>query len=115
MAYFATGNLFFFSNCTVPHILRLSSKASKPGLRPPAQAFEISKPGQKPSRPNVQARLGPAFFGLAWPGFWPQAGAGTSLYALDILSCVPINLLRCDQKVLVNKTSRSLIMCLGSP
>jgi hypothetical protein len=20
-----------------------------------------------------------AFFGLAWPGFWPQAGAGTSL------------------------------------
>ena len=37
--------------------------------------------------PKVQAgpkavsgqRSGPAFFGLAWPGFWPQAGAGTSL------------------------------------
>jgi len=45
-------------------------RVQKPGLRPTALAFLYPRPGQ---------RLGPAFFGLAWPGFWPQAGAGTSL------------------------------------
>ena len=43
--------------------------------RPMALAFQYPRLGQKPS----QAQLGLAFFGLAWPSFWPQAGAGTSL------------------------------------
>jgi hypothetical protein len=42
-------------------------------------AFLYPRPGQKPAQAKGRARLGPAFFGLAWPGFWPQAGAGTSL------------------------------------
>ena len=33
-------------------------------------------------------RSGPAFFGLAWPGLWPQAGAGTSLVRIEILGNV---------------------------
>jgi hypothetical protein len=53
--------------------------ASKPWLRPRALAFPKPKPGQKPTQAKVMARPGPAFFGLAWPGFWLQAGAGTSL------------------------------------
>jgi hypothetical protein len=36
-------------------------------------------------------------------------------YALDILSLVPINWFNRVQKALVNRTSRSLIMCFGSP
>ena len=32
-------------------------------------------------RPSPLARLGPAYFGLAWPGSWPGAGPGTSLHA----------------------------------
>ena len=51
----------------------------KPGPRPTALAFPYPRPGQKPAQAKGQARLGPAFFGLAWPGFWPQAKAGTSL------------------------------------
>jgi len=30
-------------------------------------------------KPIPGQRSGPAWLGLAWPGFWPQAGAGTSL------------------------------------
>ena len=55
------------------------SRVQKPGHRPTALAFLYPKPGQKPAQAKGWARLGPAFFGLAWPGFWPQAGAGTSL------------------------------------
>ena len=51
----------------------------KPGLRPMALAFPNPRPGQKPAQAKGWAQLGPAFFGLAWPGFWPQAKAGTSL------------------------------------
>jgi hypothetical protein len=56
-----------------------NSRVQKPGPRPTALAFPNPRPGQKPSQAKSWARLGPAFFGLAWPGFWPQAGAGTSL------------------------------------
>ena len=59
------------------------SRVQKPGLRPTALAFLYPKPGQKPAQAKGWARLGPAFFGLAWPGFWPQAGAGTSLHRMD--------------------------------
>ena len=45
-------------------------RAQKPGLRPTALAFLYLRPGQK---------SGPAFFGLAWPGFCLLAEAGTSL------------------------------------
>ena len=55
------------------------SRVQKPGLRPTALAFLYPRLGQKPAQAKGWARLGPAFFGLAWPGFWPQAGAGTSL------------------------------------
>ena len=55
------------------------SRVQKPGLRPTALAFLYPRPGQKPAQAKGWARLGPASFGLAWPGFWPQAGAGTSL------------------------------------
>ena len=51
----------------------------KPWPRPTALAFTKPRLGQKPSQAKVLARLGPAFFGSAWPGLWPQAGAGTSL------------------------------------
>ena len=51
----------------------------KPGPKPGALAFKNYRPGQKLPQAKHRARLGPAFFGLAWPGFWPQAGAGTSL------------------------------------
>ena len=60
------------------------SRVQKPGLRPTALAFLYPKPGQKPAQAKGWARLGPAFFGLAWPGFWPQAGAGTSLITIMI-------------------------------
>jgi hypothetical protein len=68
-----------------PKILALTanlghiSRVQKPGLRPTALAFLYPRPGQKPAQAKGWAWLGPAFFGLAWPGFWPQAGAGTSL------------------------------------
>jgi hypothetical protein len=55
----------------------------KPGPRPTALAFSKSRPGQKPSQAKDQARLGPAFIGSAWPGFWLQAGAGTSLVIIE--------------------------------
>ena len=61
------------------HELSQISKAQKLGPRPTALAFPKRRPGQKPSQAKVLARLGPAFFGPAWLGFWPQAGAGTSL------------------------------------
>ena len=51
------------------HISRVQSRG--PGRR----LWLSNIPGQA----KGQARLGLAFFGLAWPGFWPQAGAGTSL------------------------------------
>ena len=51
----------------------------KPGPKPGALAFKNYRPGQKTPQAKHRARLGPAFFGLAWPGFWPQARAGTSL------------------------------------
>ena len=50
--------------------------------RGPGQRLWLSHtPGWAKSqlRPKGQAWLGPAFFGLAWPSFWPQAKAGTSL------------------------------------
>ena len=42
-----------------------------PGFRLVVLAFKIYKPGQKPPQAKLRARLGPAFFGLAWLGFWP--------------------------------------------
>jgi len=62
------------------HELSQISKVQKPGPRPTALAFPKPRPGQKPSQAKSKARLGPAFFGLAWPGFRLQAGAGTSLF-----------------------------------
>ena len=55
-------------------------RVQKLGLRPMALAFLYPRPGQKPAQAKSQAWLGPAFFGLAWPGFWLQAGASTSLH-----------------------------------
>ena len=62
----------------------------KPGPKPGALAFKNYRPGQKPPQAKHRAWLGPAFFGLAWPGFWPQAGAGTSLVTIALLSAVSI-------------------------
>src|SRR5258708_7966084 len=45
--------------------------------------FHIPGRAKSQLRPNVRARLGPAFFGLAWPGFWPQAKAGTPLHPTE--------------------------------
>ena len=53
-------------------------RVQKPGLRPTALAFLYPRLGQKPAQAKSQAWL---FFGLAWPGFWLQAGASTSLKA----------------------------------
>jgi hypothetical protein len=57
-----------------------------------ALAFQKYRLGQKPSQAKGQARLGPALFGLAWPGFWLQAGAGTSLPFQKVL-CSDLELL----------------------
>ena len=46
-------------------------RVQKPGLRPMALAFPYPRPGQKPAQAKGQ--------GPAWPSFWPQAKAGTSL------------------------------------
>lgn len=54
--------------------LRDISKVQKLGPRPWALAFQNNEPGQKP--PSGQSS------GLAWPGFWPQAKASTSLAAM---------------------------------
>ena len=53
--------------------------AGFPGKPQGSPRQSLSRPGQKPSQAKVLAWLGPAFFGLAWPGLWPQAGASTSL------------------------------------
>ena len=59
-------------------------RVQKPGLRPTALAFLYPRLGQKLAQAKSQARLGLAFFGLAWPGFWLQAGASTSLLAAKL-------------------------------
>jgi hypothetical protein len=59
-------------------------RVQKPGLRPMALAFPYPRPGQKPAQAKGWARLGLAFFGLAWPGFWPQARASTSLNTTEV-------------------------------
>ena len=62
-------------------------RVQKPGLRPTtALAFLYPKPGQKPAQAKSQAQLGLVFFGLAWPGFWLLAGAGTSLAVIEASS-----------------------------
>jgi hypothetical protein len=71
-------------------------RVQKPGLRPTALAFPYPRPGQKPAQAKGQ---GPAWLGLAWPGFWPQAKAGTSLllrvlWLLRVLSIGPTSLKR---------------------
>ena len=40
---------------------------------------KIAGQAKSQHRPAALARLGLAFFGPAWPGFWLWAGAGTSL------------------------------------
>jgi hypothetical protein len=71
----------FISQCELANInLCQISKVQKLGPRPTALALPKPKPaGQKPSQAKKKAQLGLAFFGLAWPGFRLQAGAGTSL------------------------------------
>ena len=69
-------NLIFFP--TVQY-QKFSFKASRLWLRLLALTFQDHRPGQKPSQAKVLAQLGPASFGSAWPGLWPQARAGTSL------------------------------------
>src|SRR5882757_11064190 len=51
----------------------------KPWLDSPALALWDARPGQSQCEANSLARLGPAYFGLAWPGFWPQAEPCTPL------------------------------------
>lgn len=66
----------------LPKITQRKSKrfdTRKPQPRPRALAFLKPRPGQKPTQAKNLAGPGLAFFGLAWPGFWPQAGAGKSL------------------------------------
>ncbi|KAF8959965.1 hypothetical protein BDZ97DRAFT_2060947 [Flammula alnicola] len=50
-----------------------------PGLGRRLGLFKTSGRAKAGSRPIPLARLGPASLGPAWLGFWPQAGAGTSL------------------------------------
>ena len=61
-------------------------KPTKPQPKPRALAFPNPRPGQKPTQAKVLARPGPAYFGLAWPGFWLQAGAGKSLFMVIAFS-----------------------------
>ena len=58
----------------------------KPGPKPAALAFKNHRPGQKPPQAKHRARLGPAFFGPAWPGFWPQAGANITSTSTVVLN-----------------------------
>ena len=59
-------------------------RVQKLGLRPMALAFLYPRPCQKLAQAKSQAWLGPAFFGLAWPSFWLQAGASTSLVHIHL-------------------------------
>ena len=52
------------------------SYGTKAGAQANGFGFSISQAGPKTGSGQ---RSGLAFFGLAWPGFWPQAKAGTSL------------------------------------
>ena len=54
-------------------------KVQKPGPRPTALAWLWLSKTQARPKPIPGQRSGPAWLGPAWPGFWPQAGAGTSL------------------------------------
>jgi hypothetical protein len=65
--------------CLSQQILSHIPRAQKLGPRPMSLASPYPRPGQKPAQAKGWAQPGPALFGLAWPGFWPQAGAGTSL------------------------------------
>jgi len=79
--------LYFPPPCgTIQPNLNLRFNSQKPWLRPLALAFEKPRPGHRPSEAILMAWLGLAFFGPAWPGFWLQARAGTSLLQVLILS-----------------------------
>jgi hypothetical protein len=74
--------IYLFFNCTVPKKNPSSVKFFfMGGFQVVAQAagfgFQKSQAGPKASSSQTQGPNWPGFF---WPGFWPQAGAGTSLH-----------------------------------
>jgi transposase InsO family protein len=72
-------------------------------------AFKNYRPGQKPPQAKHRAWLGPAIFGLAWPGFWPQAGAGTSLVVVDQGLSKGVILVPCNKTLTSEDTARLLL------
>jgi hypothetical protein len=72
--------------CLSQQILSHIPRVQKLGPRPMALAFPYPRLGQKLAQAKGWAWLGPALFGLAWPGFWPQAGASTSLKVIPWFS-----------------------------
>jgi len=85
-------------------------RVQKLGLRPTALAFLYPRPGQKLAQAKGWARLGPAFFGLAWPGFWPQAGAGTSLHSNRNVRFLPALLHQIQHHSILGKSRMSCIV-----
>ena len=70
-----------------------------------ALAFSYLRPGQSRDQAMTLAWLGPAYLGLAWLGFWPEAGPCTSLDGGQIpwpqssSSKFPINILHFGQSI----------------
>src|ERR1700678_2696495 len=56
-----------------------SMLSQKPRPDGSALAFCCSGRAKSHRRPSPLARLGPAYFGSAWPGSWPEAGPSTAL------------------------------------
>ena len=52
---------------------------TKAGAQAGSLGFQKSQARPKATSGQAQGLALPSFFWLAWPGFWPQAGAGTSL------------------------------------
>src|SRR5271168_4266507 len=57
-----------------------SNAQSKAGACRLGFGFLPFRPSQKPSQAVSLARLGPAYFGSAWPGSRPEAGPSTALF-----------------------------------
>ena len=55
-----------------------------------ANSFGFPKTQARPKAPSSQ-KFGPAFFGLAWLGFWLKARAGTSLLATSRLTLADVS------------------------
>ena len=65
---------------------QINYSTKKPWLNSLALAFQKPKPGQSCHKAIITAQLGLAYLGRAWLCSWPQAGPGTALHEMDLIS-----------------------------